>query len=240
MNRLKGKVINNTLLILILLIGMFNNIKMMPSLTQCQITTIHFVENNISSVRKNSEWSIQTIDSLGGVGACTSITLDANNYVHISYYDTWNEVLKYAIYNGKKWSTEKIELHYNEYGTSSSIGVDSNNQPHISHQHYGVPFSSDLYYSYYDGNEWQTERADSLGDLGATSLAIDQNDGIHISYVDFADHNLKYTFKGKTLVTRGDFFPPKVFSIQGLLPSPCNTYSPDQNRNKALYPRQTP
>jgi len=52
-----------------------------------------------------SSWSIQSVDSAGGVGYDTSIALDSNNYPHISYYDYTNGDLKYA-----KWIYVSVSL----------------------------------------------------------------------------------------------------------------------------------
>ncbi len=41
-------------------------------------------------------WSIETVDSAGEVGMCTSIALDSSDNVHISYFDLTNYNLKYA------------------------------------------------------------------------------------------------------------------------------------------------
>jgi len=42
------------------------------------------------------DWHIYTIDSEGVVGEWTSIAIDSNDKVHISYHDDTNVALKYA------------------------------------------------------------------------------------------------------------------------------------------------
>jgi hypothetical protein len=41
-------------------------------------------------------WTTQTIDNAGNVGEWTSIAIDQNDRLHISYYDYTNHTIKYA------------------------------------------------------------------------------------------------------------------------------------------------
>ena len=75
-------------------------------------------------------------------------------------------------------------------GIDSSIGVDANNNPHISHYDQG---NRDLKYAYWDGSSWQNEIVDSEGDVGERSgITIDDNGNPHISYLDATNGYLKY------------------------------------------------
>ncbi|MFX1252919.1 MAG: hypothetical protein ACFFCZ_15035 [Promethearchaeota archaeon] len=49
----------------------------------------------------STSWTIQTLDSLGYLGFMTSLALDANGYVHISYNDGCN--LKYISKTSEGW-----------------------------------------------------------------------------------------------------------------------------------------
>jgi len=95
-------------------------------------------------------WTIQTVDSDGYVGAWSSLALDSNDKVHISYHD---------------------------YGEATDTGFTK----------------EDLKYATNSSGSWQTFVIDSAGDVGSyTSIALDSNDKVHISY--FADliGDLKY------------------------------------------------
>jgi hypothetical protein len=54
------------------------------------------------------DWAISTIDT-GGVGLYTSIAVDSNNHVHISYYDGTNHALKYATNAPGDWAVSTID-----------------------------------------------------------------------------------------------------------------------------------
>ena len=94
-------------------------------------------------------WYCITVDSSGDVNYFTSLALDSNNKVHISYYDYDNKRLKYA--------------------TNALNGTCDNG--------------------------WYCTTVDSNGDVGMTSsLALDSNNKVHISYWDVTNGDLKYAY----------------------------------------------
>jgi len=54
-------------------------------------------------------WSIETVDSDGYLGGCTSIALDSGDKPHISYHNGINGDLKYARWTGSAWSIETVD-----------------------------------------------------------------------------------------------------------------------------------
>jgi len=62
----------------------------------------------------------------------TSIALDSNDRVHISYYDDTNEDLKYATNASGSWQTYTIDSG-GAVGEYTSIAIDSNDKVHISY-----------------------------------------------------------------------------------------------------------
>lgn len=76
---------------------------------------------------------IETVDnSSANVGNYSSIDVDTNNNVHISYYDVTNTNLKYASRITGTWVPELLDSAGN-VGTYSSIALDSNNKVNISY-----------------------------------------------------------------------------------------------------------
>jgi hypothetical protein len=136
-------------------------------------------------------WSIETVDSAGGVGEYTSIALDTNNYPHVSYYGVANGDLKYAYYDGSDWQLQTVDSA-GDVGKYTSIALDSSNRPHIS---YYDGTNLDLKYAYWDGTQWQVETVDSNGNVGEySSIALDSNGRPHISYHDTTNLDLKYAY----------------------------------------------
>ena len=79
-------------------------------------------------------------------------------------------------------------------GYSTSLALDTSNNPHISYYDNISYDNGDLKYAHYDGS-WHTETVDSGGVVGScTSLALDTSNNPHISYFDDSNDDLKYAY----------------------------------------------
>jgi len=152
-----------------------------------------------SSCSSASSWTNTTVDTTGNVGYWTSLTLDSNDAVHISYRDTTNGDLKYATCasscsSAVSWTKTSVD-NSGDVGAYTSIAIDSNDAVHISHYDYA---NDDLKYatcasSCSSASSWTKISVDTTGNVGYyTSLAIDSNDAVHISYRDTTNQALKY------------------------------------------------
>ena len=118
------------------------------------------------------------------VGYYSSIALDSNNKVHISYYDQdstdgSNYDLKYITNESGSWVITTVDSS-GTVGYYTSIAIDSNNKVHIS---YYDNTNADVKYATNASGSWVTTTVDSTG--GYTSIAIDSNNKVHISYFDY-------------------------------------------------------
>ena len=135
------------------------------------------------------EWYTSTIDSAGNVGDYSSITVDSNNKVHISYRDISNQDLKYATNKSGSWITSTVDSS-GTTGWDTSIATDSNNAVHIS---YKSESGGDLKYATDASGSWNILTIDSNGWDGAfSSIAIDSNGKVHIAYYDQSSNKLEY------------------------------------------------
>ncbi len=134
----------------------------------------------------------------GGVGKHTSIAVDHLGRVHISYYDDDNRDLKYALLDGISPIPviEVVDLYLDQgrVGLWSSIAVDANGVPQIA---YMSEKYDDLKFAWRKGNPindvWDKWTVDSASNVGSfASLAVDANGLPLISYMDFANYNLKF------------------------------------------------
>jgi hypothetical protein len=152
-----------------------------------------------SGCTTTSNWNIVSVDTTGNVGWWTSIAINSNNAVHISYYDSTNDDLKYATCASSCSSTSswsKVTIDSNgDVGKYSSVAIDSNDAVHIS---YRDSTNNDLKYamcssSCSSASSWTNSTIDSVGNVGSrTSIAIDSNDAVHIAYHDITNGDLKY------------------------------------------------
>jgi len=143
------------------------------------VTYLHKVE---------SEWSFEIINE-EEILEYVSIAIDSYNNPHIAYYmfdnintDDWND-LKYAYNPGSEWIVETVDS-YGVVGKFCSIGVDSNNIPHISYYNQSA---GSLKYAVRQTTYWETLTIANKG--SASSITIDSKNNIHISYrVNNEDH----------------------------------------------------
>jgi len=121
-------------------------------------------------------------------GMYTSIAVDDQGNLHISYYDA-DYGLKHAFSNSStNWYIEAVDVN-RWTGRYTSVALDSNGYPHIS---YCNLLTRSLNYAYWNGLQWnkQVIDLDSVGSL--TSIVLDSHNYAHISYFDFGNESLKY------------------------------------------------
>ena len=148
-------------------------------------------------------WSTPvSLDSTGWVGLDTSLAIDSNDHLHVTYQDNSNANLAYVTYDGSSWSTPITLDNRNIVGQESSLAIDSNDNLHVTY--YADYPSYSLEYMTYDGSSWSTPVSlDSTDNVGReSSLAIDSNDNLHVTYRDGTNANLEYmTYDGSSWST---------------------------------------
>ena len=135
----------------------------------------------------SGSWVTSTIGYVGYSSlGYSSIAIDSNNNVHISYN---NGDLLYATNASGSWVTSIIDS-IGSVGEYSSIAIDSSNKIHIS---YFDDTNDDLKYATDVSGTWVVSTIDSTGYVGRyTSLAVDSSDNVHISYYDSTNYDLKH------------------------------------------------
>ena len=138
----------------------------------------------------NNEWSISTLDcgtgQYGRVGRATSMAVDSQNKVHISYHDDDKVALKYATNSSGSWTNIYLENGQGVFMTESSIVTDGQDKVHVCYQAYKDIRTFMLKYTTNKSGVWTKEIIDEIGDVGRyNAIAIDQSGFLHVAYTDF-------------------------------------------------------
>ncbi len=139
-------------------------------------------------------WEIYSADTWTGsaillTAVRSDIAVDPAGRAHISYYDYFHEILRYATNSSGTWTGATVDSSP-QAGVSNSIAIDSAGRVHISY-HDGT--YGDLKYALYSSGAWQLYDLDNIGTVGSyAAMVIDPADTVHISYFDFTNGNLKY------------------------------------------------
>ena len=139
------------------------------------------------------------LESTGEVGRGTSLAIDANGYKHVTYFDDTNYVLKYATDASGSWVNITLNTTtYHQQISGSSIVIDSGGVLHIAY----TGTSGNLTYATCSSTctsnaSWTFVEIDDSGSAsGSPSLAIDSNNTMHISYIEYnigtTSETLKY------------------------------------------------
>jgi hypothetical protein len=162
-----------------------------------------------------SGWHIETVDNSdwGGTsksGEYCSLALDSQDQPHISYY-VWSVYdgypshhwgrLRYATKGESGWEMVDVDdggnWQYVGLYTSIALWEDQGTGAVVPHISYYYSNTGKLYHAYYDisTSSWVKEVVDGASNVGGyTSIAVDENQHIYISYYDFDGQDLKYAY----------------------------------------------
>jgi len=131
-------------------------------------------------------WHFQVVDAEEGMGYDTSLALDPDGHVQISYGSKSGVRHAYQA-KGTGWVTQTID---SAGGRSTSLALDQNGTAHISYLSAGLKHAWPA-----QGGDWQVETVDTAGSVGMfTSLKLDAAGYPHISYWDYYNYALKYAW----------------------------------------------
>jgi hypothetical protein len=151
-------------------------------------------------------WTCMEVETgISGIGD-TSIAIDSNDKIHISYYNETGTTaasgdLVYCNNTLGSWTCTAVET-YGYIGYSTSIAIDSNDKPHISH--YDGIFEALRYCYTSNFSTWNYRKVDDTGGSITTNgraIAIKKgrlcdstsfSSSVHISYYNPTTDDLMY------------------------------------------------
>ncbi len=145
-----------------------------------------FVDGIEYAVQRNGEWTKESLPT-GPIfyNGSTSIVVDNDQNPHISYHNPNNEHLDYAVKRNDEWSLETID----EKGIYPDMVKDATDHMYVCYLSKISIDSSKVMVARQVGPNWTSEIIDTLTNMGpiasrVTSIALDDNQDIHISYGD--------------------------------------------------------
>lgn len=154
---------------------------------------VAYIDENYELIyAKNSTgaWTTKIINPGGNTWMQIDIALDGNDALHVCWGDYSTDDLGYATNESGVMSTQTFSGEGGMHGPCG-IALDSNDNPHIL---YGKPSDDTLRLKYEDGTKtWQDKLlTTNIYTFAGIGFAIDDADGMHLSYFSLGDYTLKY------------------------------------------------
>lgn len=141
------------------------------------------------------KWEIETVDKEGNTGLFSSMLIDQNGAIHISYLErtgTSTGRIKYAVRRtGSNWEISQVDTlsrivtGFTGARNLTSLVLDSQGHPWMAYSD-----EQDLRLAIFDGAKWQIEgvaRAETNPFGQIVSLKLDAQDAPHIAYATVTD-----------------------------------------------------
>jgi hypothetical protein len=152
------------------------------------------------AARDKDQWKIEIVDDgqkqSNAVGGYSSIKVDSSGRIHISYIDSVNGLLKYAVKEDDAWNIQVADD--SEFvGNFTSLALDRDGNPYISYTVDKRPNKPDLGLAKKVGDKWITELVDTAEIAGNySSIVVDQHSNIYISYSAMSKLRLAKNIRG--------------------------------------------
>lgn len=165
------------------------------SINSPHILHYNYKESNLYYTRVDGD--VWRTEQVVDYGKTAQIIVDSSDTAHICY-GSYDDSLYYAIRNSTGgWDVELVDDDV-RHGTSTSMELDSNNQPHITY-HKSTEYNNRLLaYAYRTNDGWHLEDLsynDSHSQCQYMSLALDHEDYAHITGLDSGNHLCRYIHK---------------------------------------------
>jgi hypothetical protein len=152
----------------------------------------------LRSVRwTGKEWEVRTVDAEEGSGKANHMTTDPQGNFHLVYANVGVGDMRYAYWDGKKWSLEMVEGrrqsggHY--VGQSCAVTVDREGNPHVTYMNAST---LQIKYAVRKAGRWVKHQVvdqltGSTDDFDRNSIVVDDTGRPWISYYDVGQGILK-------------------------------------------------
>jgi hypothetical protein len=138
-------------------------------------------------------WKVEILEGLrensgGYVGYNACIAVDKNGNPHLSYMNSSNGIVKYAVRENGAWNIQAIDrVSRVAYPDRNSVALDDHGGPYISYYDAGRGV---LKIAHLQGQKWYVEAVDGNGTGFTSSIQIHER-ALWVSYADEANQGLK-------------------------------------------------
>lgn len=157
-----------------------------PHLTWYRVVDQDGYAHTRYAVLQNGVWMLRTLDFDMQTGKWHSMVLDSDGNPHISYDAFVKGLLKYAHWDGQRWSVSVVDSRGSQYniGMGSAILLDAQRDLGISYF-----TESQLRYARQRNTRWTIQTVDTVSPWGSwvgyrTSVILDRAGFPHIAYED--------------------------------------------------------
>jgi hypothetical protein len=149
---------------------------------------------------RDDQWTIEIVDETAGRGGGTSLFVEADGTVHVSYHDRAEGDLWYAVNDGSGWQTELVR-DYLDSGDETSIVVDSAGAVYIAYKETTPADVDHIKLAENTGGTWVAwlvDGTDACGQSPSVDLDASGDPAVaYYCYFAFDDVAVKYsTFTG--------------------------------------------
>ncbi len=148
-------------------------------------------QQNSYAWKPQEEWVVEDFSPAATVTGCQDLVIDESDQLHLAYRSRSVNGLWYAVHDGSGWAHESVELEV--FPEDASLVVGPTGVPHVSY--YAETVSNGVLKVARRLADWEIEIVDDAGTVGQrSSMALDSEGGMHISYFDHDNLDLKYAY----------------------------------------------
>lgn len=167
--------------------------------------TTAFISHNALAQSVSGAWIIEDMSTYG---AFTSIAVDSNNLVHVSYAKDGNLIYarQYRLGDNIWWDTQTVVTTGNVRDTS--LALDEDDRPYIA---YYDLMTGNLSWAWSPtGGDWYTDAMNTTANDGLHPSAVMRAGILHVAYLNITTKNVEYLS-----VIPGGIWPPTVQTVGG-------------------------
>ena len=138
---------------------------------------VQLVSGSRHAAREAGAWTLETVDAAGNTGWFGALAIDGADALHVAYYESTAQDLKYATNASGEWVNETVDTSITAAGLG--IAVDADGAAHIAYFENGWGGVGDLRYASNASGAWVVGDIDTVTGYGA-DIAIDDEGAIHI------------------------------------------------------------